>query len=107
MCSLCARSGLKQHKGECNNSFSGTAKSMEPVGMVHCLESVVSRGGKVTELIVDNDGNTLEAIQVLVANHLLLRTLGHKVQLIDYSCRSYMTLFVQYTFSFRLADSRR
>ena len=25
MCSLCARSGLKQHKGECNNSFSGTS----------------------------------------------------------------------------------
>ena len=39
MCSLCARNWLKQHKGECNNSFSGTAKSMEPVCMVHCLES--------------------------------------------------------------------
>ena len=71
-CSLCARNGLKEHNGPCNNSYNGTAKSMEPVGMVDCIKDVASRGGNVTELIVDNDGNTLEAIQVMVADYLLL-----------------------------------
>ena len=40
--------------------------------MVDCIQDVASRGGNVTELIVDNDGNTLEAIQVMVADYLLL-----------------------------------
>ncbi len=65
VCSLCHRNGDKGHEGPCNNNFDGTAKSMEPAGMVACLRDIENRGGKVTELIVDNDGNTMEAVQVI------------------------------------------
>ena len=65
ICSLCKSIGTG-HSGECNNDYDGTAKSMEPVGMVDCLQDLHERGGKVTELIVDNDGNTTEAVQVRI-----------------------------------------
>ena len=68
LCSLCVRSGQSGHAGPCNNNFDGTAKAMEPVGMVDCLRDIVNRGQKVAELIVDNDGNTMEAVQVSTAN---------------------------------------
>ena len=64
-CSLCIQKGNGGHEGACNNNYSGTAKSMEPRGMVECLKDLNSRGGHVTELIVDNDGNTMEAVQVI------------------------------------------
>ena len=60
ICSLCHRNGDKGHEGPCNSNFDGTAKSMEPVGMMECLT--------VAELIVDNDGNTMAAIQVISKN---------------------------------------
>lgn len=64
LCSLCKRHGEQVHDGPCNNNYEGTAKSMEAVGMVYCLKDVESKGVKVKELIVDNDGNTVEAVQV-------------------------------------------
>ena len=63
-CTLCHRYGDKGHEGPCNSNYNGSAKSMEAAGMVHCLKEVESRGVKVKELIVDNDGNTMEAVQV-------------------------------------------
>ena len=64
LCTLCRRTGYEGHDGPCNSNFEGTAKAMEAVGMVDCLKNVKSRGGNVTELIVDNDGNTMGAVQV-------------------------------------------
>ena len=68
ICSLCHRNGDKGHEGPCNSNFDGTAKSMEPVGMVQCLTDIKNRGGRVAELIVDNDGNTMAAVQVISKN---------------------------------------
>ena len=65
-CSLCDKHGLRNHQGPCNSTFEGTAKSMEPVGMTDCIRDVtITRGHNISEIIVDNDGNTTDAIQVL------------------------------------------
>ena len=63
-CSLCHRLGYGKHAGQCNSNYDGTAKSMEANGMVACLKKVAEQGFKVSEVVLDNDGNTISKLQV-------------------------------------------
>ncbi|CAL4241601.1 unnamed protein product, partial [Meganyctiphanes norvegica] len=62
-CSKCYISNYKPHSGRCQRNFDGTAKSMEPKGMIACLKQVKEKGYTIHELVLDNDGNTIEAIK--------------------------------------------
>ena len=61
-CSLCLRHGFLNHDGPCNSNFENTAKSMEPAGIVACFKDLQQRSSEISEIILDNDGNTIDAI---------------------------------------------
>ncbi len=65
-CSKYIQSGYKPHDGECYRNFSGTAKSMEPHGMLACLGKIEAAGYKTKSVIIDNDGCTTDAILVIL-----------------------------------------
>ena len=85
-CSLCHRMGYGKHAGQCNSNYDGTAKSMEANGMVACLKKVAEQGFKVSEVVLDNDGNTISKLQVTSVTIPIISFLGF--------CLSYLCHFI-------------
>lgn len=71
-CSRCEKSGYKPHDGECYRNFNGTAKSMEPQGMLACLNNIKAAGFNTKSVIIDNDGSTTDVIVVILSKLIIL-----------------------------------